>query len=63
VFWNLRDSMSVPVTASQKGVAMVSGFSKNFVKLFLDNDGVISPRAIMEKAISGPEYRKLVVFD
>ena len=42
---------------------MVSGFSKNFVKLFLDNDGVISPRAIMEKAISGPEYRKLVVFD
>ncbi|CAN6200933.1 unnamed protein product [Urochloa humidicola] len=63
VFWNLRDSMSVPVTAGQKGVAMVSGFSKNFVKLFLDNDGIISPRAIMEKAISGPEYRKLVVFD
>ena len=63
VFWNLRDSMSVPVTASQKGAAMVSGFSKNFVKLFLDNDGVISPRAIIEKAISGPEYRKLVVFD
>ncbi|CAN6170153.1 unnamed protein product [Urochloa humidicola] len=63
VFWNLRDSMSVPVTAGQKGVAMVSGFSKNFVKLFLDNDGIISPRAIMEKAISGPEYQKLVVFD
>nr|TKW22056.1 hypothetical protein SEVIR_4G204000v2 [Setaria viridis] len=42
-----------------KGVAMVSGFSKNLVKLFLDNDGIISPRAIMEKAISGAEYRNL----
>jgi hypothetical protein len=63
VFWNLRDSMSVPVTAGQKGVAMVSGFSKNLVKLFLDNDGILTPRAIMEKAISGPEYQNLIVYD
>ncbi|RLN11953.1 hypothetical protein C2845_PM09G20240 [Panicum miliaceum] len=63
VFWNLRDSMSVPVTGGEKGVALVSGFSKNMVKLFLDNDGIISPRVVMEKAISGPEYQKLVVFD
>ncbi|GJM97823.1 hypothetical protein PR202_ga14779 [Eleusine coracana subsp. coracana] len=63
VFWNLRDSRSVPVTAQQKGVALVSGFSKNMVKLFLDGDGIVSPRVIMEKAISGPEYEKLVVFD
>ncbi|TVU08374.1 hypothetical protein EJB05_41777, partial [Eragrostis curvula] len=61
VFWNLRDSKSVPVTAQQKGVALVSGFSKNMVKMFLDGDGIVSPRAIMEKAISGPEYQKLVV--
>ncbi|KAL6874120.1 hypothetical protein ACP4OV_014202 [Aristida adscensionis] len=63
VFWNLRDSMSVPVTACQKGVALVSGFSKNMVKLFLDCDGIVSPRAIMDKAISGREYEELVVFD
>jgi hypothetical protein len=53
VFWNLRDSKSVPVTAGEKGVALVSGFSKNMVKMFLDNDGIVLPRAIMEKAISG----------
>jgi len=63
VFWNLRDSDSVPVTALQKGVALVSGFSKNMVKLFLDGDGIVTPRDIMVKAISGPEYQKLVVFD
>ncbi|XP_047056847.1 uncharacterized protein LOC124663158 [Lolium rigidum] len=63
VFWNLRDSHSVPVTAEQKGVALVSGFSKNMLKIFLGGDGIPSPRAVMEKAISGPEYQKLVVFD
>ncbi|CAL5085398.1 unnamed protein product [Urochloa decumbens] len=63
VFWNLRDSLSVPVTSTQPGVALVSGFSKNFVKLFLENDGVVSPEAIMAAAISGAEYQKLAVFD
>lgn len=63
VFWNLRDSLSVPVTASEKGVALVSGFSKNMLKLFLEGGGIISPRAVMEKAISGKEYEKLAVFD
>nr|CAB3471029.1 unnamed protein product [Digitaria exilis] len=63
VFWNLRDSNAVPVTASEKGVALVSGFSKNMVKLFLDGGGIVTPRDVMEKAISGPEYQKLIVFD
>ncbi|KAM0844768.1 hypothetical protein ACQ4PT_056829 [Festuca glaucescens] len=63
VFWNLRDSHSVPVTAEQKGVALVSGFSKNMLKIFLGGNGIPSPRAVMEKAISGPEYQKLAVFD
>ncbi|KAF8658578.1 hypothetical protein HU200_059038 [Digitaria exilis] len=56
-------SNAVPVTASEKGVALVSGFSKNMVKLFLDGGGIVTPRDLMEKAISGPEYQKLVVFD
>jgi hypothetical protein len=63
VFWNLRDSRSVPVMAEQNGVALVSGFSKNMLKLFLDGADAMTPRAVMEKAISGREYEKLVVFD
>ncbi|CAL4971017.1 unnamed protein product [Urochloa decumbens] len=63
VFWNLRDSKAVPVEAGQNGVALVSGFSKNLLKLFLDGSGVVNPRAVMEKAIAGPEYDKLAVFD
>ncbi|KAG2593646.1 hypothetical protein PVAP13_5NG012552 [Panicum virgatum] len=56
VFWNLRDSRSTPVTSTQPGVAMVSGFSKNLVKLFLENDGVVNPETVMAAAISGAEY-------
>ncbi|KAJ8749402.1 hypothetical protein K2173_018894 [Erythroxylum novogranatense] len=63
VFWNLRDSRATPVPGSEKGVALVSGFSKNLMKLFLDGDGVISPEAVMEAAISSEEYQKLVVID
>uniref|UniRef100_A0ACD6AB65 Uncharacterized protein n=1 Tax=Avena sativa TaxID=4498 RepID=A0ACD6AB65_AVESA len=63
VFWNLRDSESVPVTAGENGVALVSGFSKNLLKLFLDGSDAMSPRGVMEKAIAGREYQKLVVFD
>ncbi|KAL0713100.1 hypothetical protein Bca4012_020078 [Brassica carinata] len=53
VFWNLRDSKSTPVTRSEKGVALVSGFSKNLIKMFLDNDGEIDPM----------KYNELVVID
>ncbi|KAK3014205.1 hypothetical protein RJ639_008950 [Escallonia herrerae] len=34
VFWILRDSRPTPVPSHQKGVALVSGFSKNFLKFF-----------------------------
>ncbi|MBA0851532.1 hypothetical protein Goshw_021663 [Gossypium schwendimanii] len=63
VFWNLRHSRATPVPATQKGVALVSGFSKNLLKMFLDEDGDINPVAVMEAAISGEEYQKLVVLD
>uniref|UniRef100_A0ACD5V680 Uncharacterized protein n=1 Tax=Avena sativa TaxID=4498 RepID=A0ACD5V680_AVESA len=63
VFWNLAYSRAVPVMSGQKGVALVSGFSKNLLKLFLDGGGIVTPRTIMEKAIVGPEYDKLTVFD
>ncbi|KAL8238569.1 hypothetical protein R6Q59_015136 [Mikania micrantha] len=79
VFWNLRDSASTPVTANQKGVALLSGFSKNLLTLFLEEGGAIkqedipnktgdvkgdlNPEDTMEAAISGELYQKLVVCD
>ncbi|KAL6175872.1 hypothetical protein ACLB2K_052510 [Fragaria x ananassa] len=63
VFWNLRHSESTPVTEKQPGVAMLSGFSKNLLKLFLNNDGEVNPNMAMELAISGDEYQKLAVVD
>lgn len=53
VFWNLRDSK-----ATQPGVALVSGFS-----MFLEEGGAMDPVKVMEAAISGEEYEKLVVLD
>ncbi|XP_010468469.1 PREDICTED: uncharacterized protein LOC104748547 [Camelina sativa] len=78
VFWNLRHSSSTPVLGNKKGVALVSGFSKNMIKIFLENDGeidpittdpitmdpmTIDPITIMEAAISKDEYLSLVVVD
>ncbi|KAI7998340.1 Uncharacterized protein L728 [Camellia lanceoleosa] len=39
VFWNLRNSDATPVPSCQKGV--VSGFSKNLLKMFLEEGGVL----------------------
>ncbi|KAJ4957555.1 hypothetical protein NE237_024666 [Protea cynaroides] len=63
VFWNLMDSKATPVPSNQSGVALVSGFSKNLVTLFLVGDGVLSPNAVLELAISGEEFQKLVILD
>ncbi|KAI3914118.1 hypothetical protein MKW92_024209 [Papaver armeniacum] len=65
VFWNLRDSRATPVLGQQKGVAMLSGFSKNLLTLFLEGSDLsdFTPIKVMEKAISGDEYSKLVVVD
>ncbi|XP_051128065.1 uncharacterized protein LOC127249355 [Andrographis paniculata] len=43
VFWNLRDSSATPVKATENGVALVSGFSKNLLTLFLEKGGAIDP--------------------
>ncbi|EOA12429.1 hypothetical protein CARUB_v10028210mg [Capsella rubella] len=63
VFWNLRDSSATPVVANQKGVAMVSGFSKNLLTLFLEEGGIVNPEDVMWLAIKGDEYKKLTVYD
>ncbi|KAL1210127.1 hypothetical protein V5N11_010700 [Cardamine amara subsp. amara] len=63
VFWNLRDSRSTPVVGNKKGLALVSGFSKNLLKVFLEHDGEIDPMMIMEAVICRDEYKSLVVVD
>ncbi|XP_028771959.1 uncharacterized protein LOC114729153 [Neltuma alba] len=63
VFWNLRNSRATPVASNQDGVALVSGFSKNLLQMFLDNDGAINPQAVMEAAIAGKEYDRLRLLD
>ncbi|PPD92164.1 hypothetical protein GOBAR_DD10906 [Gossypium barbadense] len=63
VFWNLSNSSSTLVVATQDGVALVSGYSKNLLKLFLDEGGIVNPEQVMEFAIAGGEYKKLVIHD
>ncbi|KAG2661129.1 hypothetical protein PVAP13_1KG482300 [Panicum virgatum] len=64
VFWNVGTSKaSMPVVAEQEGAALVSGYSKNLVRLFLEAGGELTPAAVVADAISGPEYGALEVFD
>ena len=63
VFWNLRNSYSTPVVARQPGVALVSGFAKNLLTLFLEEGGIVNPEDVMGLAIRGEEYKKLAVYD
>ncbi|KAJ0779961.1 putative von Willebrand factor A-like domain superfamily [Helianthus annuus] len=63
VFWNLRDSVATPVAGKENGVALVSGFSKNLMTLFMEDGGQLNPESVMDSAISGEEYKKLVVVD
>jgi hypothetical protein len=64
VFWNVGTSKaSSPVVAAQEGAALVSGYSKNLVRLFLEAEGELTPAAVVANAISGPEYDALEVFD
>ncbi|KAL8470007.1 hypothetical protein ACS0TY_032758 [Phlomoides rotata] len=78
VFWNLRDSAAspkdnslhrgnfkaTPVLGNQPRVALVSGYSKNLMGLFTEENGaILDPEAVMEAAISGEEYQRLVVVD
>lgn len=63
VFWNLRNSSSTPVVATQDGVALVSGYSKNLLTLFLDQGGIVNPEQVMELAIAGGEYKRLAIHD
>uniref|UniRef100_A0A0E0M2Z3 Uncharacterized protein n=1 Tax=Oryza punctata TaxID=4537 RepID=A0A0E0M2Z3_ORYPU len=63
VFWNVGAPASAPVVATEVNAAVVSGYSKNLVRLFLERDGQLTPAAVMADAITGPEYDSLEVVD
>ncbi|KAL1832428.1 hypothetical protein ACET3Z_002079 [Daucus carota] len=63
VFWNLRNSSATPVKATENGVALLSGFSKNLLTIFLEEGGDMNPEAVMKAAISGDDYQKLALYD
>ncbi|XP_021802090.1 uncharacterized protein LOC110746184 [Prunus avium] len=60
VYWKL-DTLAVP--RRQPGLANLGGFSVDLLKLFLDNDGEVSPYHVMEAAISPKHYQNLAVVD
>ena len=64
VYWNLRASSkgsTFPITSKRKGVAMVSGYSGQMLKLFMDGDLNFDPVMMMMKAIK--RYNFLTVVD
>ena len=71
IFWNLRESISsgTPVLFDTVGTAMVSGWSGQLLKLFMENGGDMinskefSPEFVMDKAIGKPGYDVLKVLD
>lgn len=63
VFWNLRGGdRSKPVTMNDKNVVMVSGFSGQMMKTFLENGKFDSPYQAMLDTL-GNSYDHLKVVD
>jgi hypothetical protein len=59
VFWNLRgDTKGVPVTVDENGTCMISGYSADLLKLFLEGDE-LNTQTIMKKALS--KYTKIII--
>ena len=71
VFWNLRgyeygESASVPVTQTEEGTALVSGFSGQLLKLFMDGVRELesfNPFNVMKEAIGAEKYDGWKVID
>lgn len=61
VFWNIAARDNVPVTVSDRGVALVSGYSPSILKSILDsNMDELTPYGIMMKAVSKERYNPYV---
>jgi hypothetical protein len=58
IFWNLRATGTYPAFGESRGVSMVSGFSPNLLKLFMDGEDLsqLTPLSTMRKAIDDARY-------
>lgn len=63
VFWNLAGERSPALTFTDGGVMRLSGYSDDFMRLFLEKSGVVEPRDEMYGAIAEEKYQKLEVYD
>ncbi|KAK9665755.1 hypothetical protein RND81_14G133700 [Saponaria officinalis] len=64
VFWNVKNSVGgFNVRCDEPGVGVVSGFSKNLMGLFVHELAEFTPEAVMDAAISSPDYDLLEIYD
>jgi hypothetical protein len=60
VFWNVRGDVSrgngFPATSTEKGVAMISGFSKSMIDILLDNGPMPTAYDLMVKTLMNARY-------
>jgi len=54
VFWNVRDSVGVPVKVNEMGVALVSGYSPSIMVNILN--GEMNPLAVMNRTLNTERY-------
>ncbi|KAI5330067.1 hypothetical protein L3X38_029464 [Prunus dulcis] len=62
LLWNICDWKFPHSKEHHPGVTMVSGFSDNLIKSFLDNGGEIGPQALMEASIADKECQTFSQF-
>lgn len=63
LIWVLFDLNMPSIEEPHPELTLLSGFSDNLSKLFLDNGGEIGPHQLMEAAIADKEYQTLRVVD
>lgn len=67
VFWNLRASFSVPAVNNDPNVALLSGFSHNLLKIFMNGDldlkQGITPSLVLNLTLDDPFFARVVVVD
>lgn len=59
VFWNVSgkfDGSTAPASANDNGVIMLSGFSKDLIKVLLENQPFPTPYEVMVKTLSDKRY-------
>jgi hypothetical protein len=62
VFWNVQAKDESPVKKNENGVAMISGWSKNLLKIIMNGD-IPNPFILMNDVLNNPRYDVLQWLD